>query len=150
MAKILSMPAGGAAARPLYEEGTWNVPYDNPGGYYYSGVTVIGATLEASDIKLTSEGARAIAIGTTNKIDFTSKSILRVNAKSTHNDAIRAWLLNSKNFNATPVASLSIPGSASYQDTLLDVSGVTGDYYLLIWAPTNSGPVSYVKSISLE
>ena len=75
----------GEATKPkayIYNQGTWSVPYENPGAYRWAGNIPVGFTLQAD--KMTAPGTTGIKmVGTTNMIDVTPYTELHIRAKVT-------------------------------------------------------------------
>lgn len=137
--KILSMPAGQASQLKIYDNGIWNVGYENPGTYKYYGNTPGGYTLQANKLECSVSGQKMI--GTLNGIDLTNYTTLHVVAKATAGGGSFGVGL-----------SKDVSGFAVYEvintigvtvDYACDVSALTGNYYVFISTGNNSANEIY-------
>lgn len=124
---------GGGGAEPtrmfLYKDGVWNVGYDNPGGYTYSGNTPTGFTLDTD--KMYSSTNALQMIGTTNKVDLSNYTTLHVVAKALAAEC-DFGIFNGKGTDRVGVSAIATIGSVV--DYALDVSLLNGSYYIAIWS----------------
>ncbi len=142
--------AGGSASKDmvLYDSGSWGISYENPGNYAYTGVSVGGALLESADIKFVSESNAIRLIGSSNKIDLTNYSMLKVRAKATNANLV-ACISNTKTVSSGTVKSMTIQVSAEYTEFVLDVTSLSGEYYFALWTLTSYNNTTYVDKIWL-
>lgn len=139
----INMRGGGVAPqqRILYEEGSWGVGYDNPGGYTYAGVSTFGATLNPSSVTLNGASGSVGCIGTTLKIDITNARLLKIRAKKTAGQVYGATVLirTTKTLSdSNVVASISIPNANDYTEYAVDVSTLSGEYYIVLMCVTDA------------
>ena len=133
----------------IYDKGSWGVAYENPGSYAYPGISVNAAALNVDNIQLNSISNGIRAIGTTNVIDFTGKTLLKIRSKSTAANLVVNILPNKSDI-SNPIKTTTIPASADYVEYVIDVSAINGSYYVVLWTLTAGGQVSYVESVTLE
>lgn len=144
--KILSMPAGVPANTMLYDNGVWNVPYDNPGSYTRTGFNVQGYVLSGSIMYAGGASNIIYAVGTANAIDLTDYKMLHIKARSTSGTGALK-IMNSKDLASTEVASLTIPVSTPFVDYAIDVTALTGSYFIVC---NNYNTVTEIAEIYLS
>ena len=143
---------GGQRERILYDAGSWSIAYDNPGSYTYTGVTVQGATINANNVSLDGSSSAVKCIGSTNKIDVTNYSLLKIRAKRSGTGTCELSLRNNKAINdgANVVAYTIINNSNDYVESVIDVSGLSGKYYLSLYITTSSPQNTTFDKLWLE
>lgn len=146
MAWIRAMGGNVPTTLALYDSGTWNVPYDN-GGYTFFGSPTDGATLNPTTITATASASRSQMIGTANKIDLTNYSMLKIRCSTSGGASV--LVSNSKNVTSPAVKNLVV-NNASEVEYVINVSDLSGDYYICFGAYYGTVRSITVKSIILE
>ena len=147
---------GGTAKKSkiLYENGSWNIGYDNPGGYTYTGITAHGATLNPSNFVLNGSSSSVGVIGTSVKVDLTNIDIVKINVKKQSGQTYGASLLirSSKNLanGSDNIVIQGIPNISDYTEIVADVSALTGEYYICITTITDASVQVECNKIWLE
>ena len=133
--KILSMPAGGFTKNIIYDEGSWNYAYENPGSYKTSGLTPGAFTLNANSFSCTanSGGSSANMIGLAVSIDMTPYTTLHVianglHAKSSSCGNIAIGPTQEYNDNAVATNVTTVGSDVEYT---LNVAGLNANEYIM-------------------
>ena len=114
----------------------------------YSGTSKGTFTKNSSSIYIKSngsKGAQSIAAATANKIDITDISTLKVNVTSFNvQSEYRAYFLLSSHRDTSSVsesvATTGIPGTG---EIALDISGLSGSYYVIVYTRAVDGAGTY-------
>ena len=105
-------------------------------GYSYSGRTVSAGILESDKMSLVGSSTYAVMLGTANAIDVTDYSTLYVEGEPTgtiNNVSINAAVCTSK-VASTKAAEISFGGDLSRSVKSVDISGITGNVYITVYA----------------
>lgn len=142
---------GGTSSSVLYDSGRWNVEYDNPGDYTYSGYTVQPATLNANSFQINGSGTTVLAIGVRNAVDLTKYSTIRVRCYATGSGSFcKLGVWASKVLSNTVEAYVFAPLGTGYTEVVVDVSGLTGYHYIACQSAKAANCVAYFEKIWLE
>ena len=141
--------AGIPSELKIYDNGTWGVPYANPGSYRASGVTPLSATLNPTNVTVASNATTPALIGTANKIDVTNYSMLKVKARATGTTCAVYVNTGLDVLNPVPVAETLIPSGGSETEYVIDLSGVTGEVYISLFACHNPARTLIVSEVTL-
>ena len=134
----------------IYDNGSWGVPYANPGSYRCSGRTPLGATLNPTNITVTSTSSTPALIGTANKIDVTNYSMLKVLARAVTSTTAVYVNTGLDVFNPNPIAEVLVPAGAAETEYVVDLTNVTGEVYVSLYANDYPGRTIIVSKIWLE
>lgn len=119
----------------LYNNGTWGVGYDNPGGYSYTGASIQGATLNPNNVSMDGTTTKATCIGTSQKIDLSDKSMIKLKAKKSGGGTASIIVASDKVLSTpshiTRITQINV--TPDYTEFALDVSDLTGNFYVCIY-----------------
>ena len=127
----------GSTTKPttvLYDSGTFESPFDNPGSYTQSGSTVVAATLQTSSIAILSVDSNVTVIGTTSSVNLTNFTTIKVAAyrlDASTNRHVQLEVRTSKDLTLSVVKYVRIVPSATLTVYEIDVSDLSGNYYLV-------------------
>lgn len=142
--------AGGAQSKILYENGSWKVPYANPGSYRISGTVPLGATLNPTNITVASSSSTPALIGTANKIDVSKYSMLKVLARAVSSTSAVYVNTGLDIYNPNPIAEALIPAGGVETEYTVNLSGITGEVYISLCAQYGPARTLIVSKIWLE
>jgi len=124
----------------IYDHGSWSVSFENPGQYtWQSGVSTEACTLLTDRIRIQkgSDASHVPVIGTTGTIDLTSYSQLRIRAKGIDTQLAGTYghigVFPSKSNIGTQSAPSVTVSSTSEVEYIIDVSNLSGDYYIAVY-----------------
>ena len=149
--KILSMPSTGPKKNVIYDSGIVNYALENPGSYVIPvGQTNVPATFNSTSIKMNVPNSTDCCyVGTAIAIDVTNYTKLKIRCKNA-GQSNGLWLLSQKNPAASPRYVATIPESASYAESALDISAATGTWYVAITAAGGTGNYTEFNKLWLE
>lgn len=128
----------------IYDHGSWNVGYDNPGGYIRSGWTITGGTLGTSKITLSAgSNANASVIGISSPINLSNyktihclvKGINPIEGSSNVYGAIS--VTPTKSYADSIAAAQDVTSNVEYE-LALDISSLETNYYFALRAQSGS------------
>lgn len=142
---------GGGNSKELiiYDSGSWGVPYANPGNFKVNGATPLGATLGASSLTIASTPTASAIIGTSQKIDVTKYTMLKVRARATAYTCAIYVNTGLDVLNPIPIAETLVPAGGSETEYTIDLTNITGEVYISFFAYID-GRTLYVSKAWLE
>lgn len=112
----------------IYNNGTWYKQYENPGSFKVGSSTPTGFTINQT--YLSSNTAQNSLIGTSYPINFTTYSTLHMKAKSS--GYLSLYASSSKQFDNPAPAQMGLDTNGTVQEWALDISNLSGDYYVSV------------------
>ena len=151
MAWIRAMGGGTPAKLKIYDNGTWGVAYDNP-GTWSTGSSINAASLNPTTFTLTGTAspARSAVIGTSNAIDLTPYTMLKIKTRVT-GSAFAFGVYDDKVVNSVvhQLAQTIIDVNSDFTEYVVDVTSLTSGY-IAFWCGDGSNRTATVSEITLE
>ncbi len=145
MAWLRAMGGNVSAEFKIYDNGTWNAPYDNPGSW--TGPSNISpATFGADSFTLTCTSTTSALIGTSNMIDLTNYTMVKIKVHVT-GGVFAFAVTNSKNW-ADVAVNVNINPNTGYAEYVLNVSNLTAGY-IGFWGGSGTNRTATVTEITL-
>lgn len=124
----------------LFSNGTERVSWDKSGYGFESKYTQRNAVISDGDVVLSIPGALHVCIfGTTDVIDLSNYNVIAVNVTGLTLNASSAVIRISKNKNAASSYAAATTSIAKTGQALLDISGFSGNYYVILCTYSTEG-----------
>ena len=124
----------------LYNAGSWSVPYNNPSPYTWYGNTPVGFSSQI-DKMVAATTNNIKMLGTGNTINLTDFKSVHIKAKMTAGYSA-LHISSNKNENGE-VAFLNMTDVGVEKEYVLDISLLSGYYYLMLTVGANAGMELY-------
>lgn len=134
---------GGEKEKVIYDNGSWGVPYDNPGSW--SGATT-GATLNATSVSVTSTSSNAALIATSNLIDLSNYTMVKILAHNTGQATPQIAVTDAKDTGTSHILARTVlPLNSAYTEYVVDVTNVSSGYIVVNSAASYSRTCEFTK-----
>ena len=147
MAWLRAMGSNAPSELKIYDNGTWNVPYDNPGSWV-AGFQINPAIMNATNFTVsgTASPSKGAVVGTANDLDLSNYTMLKIKAQIS-GGSFGAGVCGSKNISNTLAYSV-LPTNSGQTEYVIDITSVTNGY-VGIWCGDGSNRTATVTEITL-